>query len=449
MIFVGFKTYSQNFNSLINYSKTHSIQTSISIRSVKDTAQLFGFNSSIYSRPASNLKLITTAFIMDESNRLGIDLNAPCFITSVGYNGSIKDNTLYGDLIIKASGDPTINQKFIDTIVYTLNSKKINNIEGVIYLSLDGVSSNPLPQDYIWSDMGNYYGAGNFGMNFNSNTFNVYFRSGNKIGDATSFASIVPMDSTWDFINNVTTGPAESGDQCIIYSSPYSKKIICEGTIPLGSNAFKVRGAIPNPPTLFLSELISTLNKNNIRISKYNFYLTKDVLVENILIKYPSKSTYEFIKDINFNSNNLFAECVYQNVKTQKEIYSINKWLCNQGLDSTLFVLRDANGMSAFNLLKSEQLTLLLSYMYKNKIFVNTIPQIGKEGTVKNFAKMCSTNTRLKSGSMLNTLCYSGYIQGKSGNYYALSILTNNSLRPVIELKKEIEKGILEFVEEH
>jgi D-alanyl-D-alanine carboxypeptidase/D-alanyl-D-alanine-endopeptidase (penicillin-binding protein 4) len=441
--------YSQNFNSLINYSKKNSIQTSISVRSVNDTTQIVRYNSNNYSRPASNLKLITTAYIIDEYSRLGYNLNAPCFITTVGYNGIIKDHTLHGDLIIKATGDPTIDQKFIDTIVATLKSKNIKHIQGIVYLSLDEVSSNPVPQDYLWSDMGNYYGAGNFGMNFNSNTFNVYFKSGSKVGAATSFASVSPMDSTWEFVNNVTTGPTDSGDQCIIYTSPYSKKIICEGTIPLGSSSFKVRGAIPNPPALFISELMGAFVKKNIRIAKNNFYVSKAVKIENEWIRYPSKSTIEFIKDINFNSNNLFAECVYQKARIQKGMYTLNKWLCNQGLDSTLFMIRDANGMSAFNLVKSEQMSLLLSYEFKNKTFLNTIPQVGKEGTVKSFVKSCTTNTRLKSGSMQQTLCYSGYIQGKSGVYYAVSILTNNSLSPVAELKKEVEKGILEFVEGH
>jgi D-alanyl-D-alanine carboxypeptidase/D-alanyl-D-alanine-endopeptidase (penicillin-binding protein 4) len=439
----------QNFNALIEYSKKNNINTSISVRSLPDNVVTIQYNAKQLYTPASNLKLWTTAYLLDESKRLGIDIHAPFFNTTVGYNGLIKDNILYGDLVIKASGDPTLDQKFIDTILVKLKSLQIKEIQGLIILSIDKAFANPIPADYIWSDMGNYYAAGNYGMNYNANVFNVYFNSGSKVGAPTSFSAIAPLDSTWTIENKVTTGLAGSGDQCIIYVAPYSNKIICEGTIPLGSQSFKVKGALPNPPKLFLNELIHQLNQNQILIPKNNHYITDATIIENISIQYPSISLYELIKEINYQSNNLYASCVFQEFNRRKAVRSLNVWLSNQGIDTTQIDIRDANGLSHFNLIKSSQMSGLLQKMYINKIFVSSIPLVGKEGTVKNFLKSCTTQTRLKSGSMRHTLCYSGYIQGKSGKYFAMALFTNHGLIPMSVLKKEIEKGILEFIETH
>ena len=64
--------------------------------------------------PASNMKLITTGAALNE---LGADYR---FETAIGYDGSITDGTLDGNLYIIGGGDPTLGSK--DSIAVSLES---------------------------------------------------------------------------------------------------------------------------------------------------------------------------------------------------------------------------------------------------------------------------------------------------------------------------------------
>ena len=66
---------------------------------------LVDINSDIMMLPASNMKLITTGAAL---HALGADRQ---FETSLGYDGTIEDGTLRGDLYIIGGGDPTLGSK--------------------------------------------------------------------------------------------------------------------------------------------------------------------------------------------------------------------------------------------------------------------------------------------------------------------------------------------------
>jgi len=57
------------------------------------------------------------------------------------------------------------------------------------------------------------------------------------------------------------TGPAGSGDQVVVYSQPYGRKVTLRGTVPAGEKGFTVGGAIPDPPALAVELLRARLEK--------------------------------------------------------------------------------------------------------------------------------------------------------------------------------------------
>ena len=68
-------------------------------------------------------------------------------------------------------------------IISNLKTKGINKIEGNIILDDSKFSYQPLPGGWIWEDIGNYYGAGTWGINWNENQYDLILKPGMKEGD--------------------------------------------------------------------------------------------------------------------------------------------------------------------------------------------------------------------------------------------------------------------------
>jgi D-alanyl-D-alanine carboxypeptidase/D-alanyl-D-alanine-endopeptidase (penicillin-binding protein 4) len=78
--------------------------------------------------------------------------------------------------------------------------------------------------------------------------------------------------------------------------------------------------------------------------------------------------------------------------------------------------------------------------------FYASLPDAGKEGTLKNYFKdqIFDSNLKAKSGSMTRVRSYAGYFKTMSGNELAFSILINNYSGP----SQKIIAGIEEILKE-
>ena len=77
-----------------------------------DGRELADINAEMMMLPASNMKLISTGAAL---HTLGPDWK---FETNIGYEGTIEDGTLHGDIYIVGGGDPTLGSK--DSIAVSL-----------------------------------------------------------------------------------------------------------------------------------------------------------------------------------------------------------------------------------------------------------------------------------------------------------------------------------------
>lgn len=94
--------------------------------------------------PASTMKLIPTF--------VALDLLGPDFVwfTQVYHTGFISANTLYGDLIIKGSGDPKLTAQRLNKLLEQVQKSGIQHIKGDIVLDssiFQGVTKDPAAFD--------------------------------------------------------------------------------------------------------------------------------------------------------------------------------------------------------------------------------------------------------------------------------------------------------------
>ena len=132
--------------------------------------------------PASNMKLLSTGTAL---HALGGDYR---YKTSIGYDGSIIEGVLMGDLFIIGGGDPTLGSK--DSIAVKteqtfalwekmIREAGISQIDGrVIGTSGDWFKGMMEEGTWMWGDIGTYYGAGISGLMFYENIQSIDVSAG-------------------------------------------------------------------------------------------------------------------------------------------------------------------------------------------------------------------------------------------------------------------------------
>ena len=137
---------------------------------------VYDWNGKLGLAPASTQKIVTSVAAFDI---LGKDYK---YKTELGYTGELDDEKLKGDLVIKGYGDPTFGSwryestkpeiifgKFLDH----LKRFRIKEITGNVVLDASSFSYQPLPGGWIWDDIGNYYGAGSWALNWRENQYDL------------------------------------------------------------------------------------------------------------------------------------------------------------------------------------------------------------------------------------------------------------------------------------
>ncbi|HAE87267.1 TPA: D-alanyl-D-alanine carboxypeptidase/D-alanyl-D-alanine-endopeptidase, partial [Candidatus Marinimicrobia bacterium] len=138
--------------------------------------------------PASGLKLVTTAASLLE---LGENFQ---FKTELAYRGDINwRGVLKGDLVVIGGGDPVLGSDWLKSaiqmdslkvmLVQAVKKAGIQSVKGDLILDVSIFDDQVLPDDWVWTDIGNYYGAGVWGLNLANNLYHLTFRPGEKPGD--------------------------------------------------------------------------------------------------------------------------------------------------------------------------------------------------------------------------------------------------------------------------
>jgi D-alanyl-D-alanine carboxypeptidase/D-alanyl-D-alanine-endopeptidase (penicillin-binding protein 4) len=102
------------------------------------------------------------------------------------------------------------------------------------------------------------------------------------------------------------------------------------------------------------------------------------------------------------------------------------------GIDAGSLIQRDGSGLSRYDYVTAEALTIMLAHLYEDgadrDAFMATLPVAGEDGTLNTRLKgtAAAGNARAKTGSMSNVRGLSGYVNTADGEPLAFAILANN-----------------------
>lgn len=414
-------------------------------------------NSQKCATPASITKLITTATALEI---LGADFT---FDTNIETDGTLlPDGTLDGNLIIRGSADPTLgsvflgNRNFISAFASAVQRYGIRRITGNVIAYAECLDHSPVPLKWSWEDIGLHYGAGAYGLSAYDNTSIITLKSG-KSGTQPQITSIWPELPDMHTVNEIKIPPIPN-DSVVVFCSPYSRQRILQGCMSADRNNYVVKASISNPPLLVATDLHRSLTDRGVAIGgKPMVSVSVKPSTDTIYVN-RSRPLSDIIRLTNFKSNNLYAELTFRRLgnpdnlpisaTSAMSIATVRRFWKEKGLDMSSLFLYDGCGLAPQNSFNASLLTDILVMMYKSRNwqpFFNSLPTVGKEGTVCGLLHntVLEGKAKVKSGSISGVQCYSGYIMPDSGRKYAFTIMANNYACSRRDIRKIIEQWLI------
>ena len=435
----------QNFKDNTDLSSAH---IGVQLLDSDGETKLVSYQEDKLFIPASITKLWTTA--------MATRMLKPKFKfkTVVGYHGELDsiNHTLKGDLYISMNGDPSLEsrfiaQSFLKDLRQILINRKIKFIEGSIKIIPDDDSYHTCSQ-WLWSDLGNYYGAGYSNSTFMDNMVELYFNTNFSIGDTCEILEVIPTTASFILTNEVTVGN-ENRDLSYAFGVPLQDERVVKGKLPQRNSPYKVKVSMHNPKDFFNESIRKLMTLLDIKELNNSFSL--NALTDTLLV-YQSPELSELIKKVNFESNNNYAEHLmvecskdytnYLHIDTAATF--MQSYWSDRFLNEVYF--SDGSGLSRKNLVTPQAMNGLLSHILNDfnpnekECMMSSLPVAGISGTLKYIGKKTEIEGNFigKSGSMGGVRCYTGYFI-KNEEYFPFTVMVNHFLVSDAKVRKAIE----------
>jgi D-alanyl-D-alanine carboxypeptidase/D-alanyl-D-alanine-endopeptidase (penicillin-binding protein 4) len=382
---------------------------------------IFAHNSAIGMAPASTQKIVTSA--------TAYALLGPGFKYRTQF--ALVKNGPAHTLAIRPSGDPTLGSwrwkstteaAVVQRIALAVKNSGVGSL-GNIMVYNRGWNEEAIPGGWTWEDMGNYYGAGAFGLNWRENQYDVLLRSGTALGDEVRLLGTVPKLYDFSLQSQVRSAAKGTGDRTLIYLPIMSREGVIRGTIPVGEQSFKVSGALPNPLHQFTETLSEALRLTAQLPAEPALVLEEQMPATTFLHEEVSPPLDSIIYWFNQKSINLYGEALLKTLAQQKEkkataedgVEVVKAFWKAQGIPQTELNIADGSGLSPANRLTTKAQVAVLVYAKKQAWYPGFFASLPLYNGMK-----------MKSGTIGGVKGFAGYHTSKSGTTYAFSMLINN-----------------------
>ena len=396
-------------------------------------------NPKRYYKPASNTKLFTGA--------------AALLSLGPGYRFDTSISKLGNNIYIKFSGDPSLRQANILTLLKQAKAKGMTHIKGNIVLDTTTFSGPAHPLGWVSSDTSYCFGAPIDSVIIDQNcTYLTLFKKGKFAIPAPS--DKLPINASGSVILKSSKDPKT----CVFHiTDKPNNQVIFSGCLPdRASWGFPL--SVPNP-TLFAQQLIRTdLSKLGIQLSG-QITIGKQPAHASILATHQSDSLQRLLQITLQQSNNVYAGAItkaigkhYYGIGSHKAgVNAINAILKKQfGAQFTPPNLEGGAGVSTYNQVTPTQVAQVLYGMYHSHYksnFLRTLAVSGESGTLS--YRMTSKRLRGhffgKTGSMTGVCAMSGYLLRAHHTPLIVVILMNgvhDSLRPARQTQDLVIQAI-------
>lgn len=393
------------FDNLAKDTCLKNAEVSFCLLDINSGKVLYEKNKDVLLAPASTLKTFTTATAL---HLLGENFQ---FKTRITFKGIIKNKIGKGTLMIYGCGDPSLgSDRFDETkpevvfkqIYHGLKAMGIEKLEGNIVVDNSIFSDESINRSWLDEDVGNYYGAGLYALNWKENKFEI-----NLVPSKNSFevsSNSAGYDNKKDFCIELVHKDGATTEEAFAYIEKrmpcmYTIKGVLSDKVPI-QNMQLARLA---PEKDFVRDLTQFLKREMAFTTNSTQYNAKELPVAALLSPPLSKLVYW----CNQRSLNLYAEafCKTLAVRLFKQgswklgISAMLRYANSLKISTAQVVLKDGCGLAEDNKITTHILSSVLQRNAKEKTY-NTF-----------YASLPSINGLImKSGYIGGTRSYAGYV---------------------------------------
>ncbi|MCC6816964.1 MAG: D-alanyl-D-alanine carboxypeptidase/D-alanyl-D-alanine-endopeptidase [Saprospiraceae bacterium] len=435
---------------------------SICIFNAKTGELVAGFDKERKLIPASIQKLVTCGTAL---KFLGKNYR---YSTPFDFNGQVVTDSLFvGNIVIRGTGDPSFGSaafkltktisEIADTIANILKSNCIKEINGQIIVNSDFIKDIPENPEWLYYDIGNYYGAGIHGFNILENTATIDIEKKENSSEI-SITHVYPKELSANFrskVNLLNILSQSREDFFILGANLCDEYQIC-GNITLKQSFKKIiKASIPNPAFIYEFMLKNQLEERGIQFISNERQKVNSYSYE--WYNHNSPDLDEMIKYTLKTSNNLYCESYVHmlgqnwNATTDRNlsIDTFNKYWNKILKASDKIKLVDGSGLSRKNAISSQSMCEVLNFLASKEGAPGILNLIGDakiEGSLANYlatSKKLKSKMLLKSGSMEGIRAYAGYLLYPNQKLYSISLIINNHDLKTNILSTKISKFLI------
>ena len=439
----------------------------VAIRALGRNERLYARNPDVLLTPASTMKVVTLAAVAE---RLGWDHR---FETRLLTAAPIQDGTLWGDLVVRGAGDPTLDASGAgDAFVRWADELRrlgIRRIAGRIIGDDDALDDGALEtpgfgSGWAWDDLARGFAAPAGALQHRGNVVEVIVTPGSAAGRAAS-VQFRQGGSGLDLRSEVVTAAANGTAAIRLRRPPGQATLVVSGRIPEGAAPLIRIAAVSNPTLFFVQAFKAALQQRGIEVDgdalDVDSLPARDKLPTGgdlrPLVQHRSEPLAAIGAAMLKGSRNLYAESLVRHLglTTGPGAHAgrslVVDVLAGWGVDERGAVVADGSGLSRYTYLTARALVEVLARMYRDPYhrgpMLAALPVAGRDGTLRRrlIGIAAEGVARAKTGSMRRVRALAGFVDTADGEPVAFAILANNFSAPAAEVTRVIDEAVAEL----
>ena len=410
-----------------------STSVALDIRSV-DGERLLAHNADVAFKPASLMKLVTTA--------AALELLGPGYrwITRLHSSAEISDDTLNGDLVIEGGGDPRFSHEDLARLLRRLRWMGVREIRGD--LILDSSLFEPAAADPAAFDSApeRAYNALPDALLLDAKALSVVL-----VPDTNAHRARLSIEPPMrDFIID----PPKQNDQPCIRWREQLKPVLTEkwlrfeGSFPVSCGE---RLLALHLHTLSNVQYVDAVFRQ--LWSELGGTITGSVRTGSVpatareLLAWESMTLAEIIRDINKHSNNVMARQLLLSLAANRGsapaspnagAVRVLDWMTRHRINAQTVIIENGSGLSRDERISVGALSSVLQNAWQSPLmpeFIASLPLVGIDGTMGRRLQASSVRgqAHIKTGALIDVASIAGYLTARSGRRIIVSCIINDA----------------------
>jgi D-alanyl-D-alanine carboxypeptidase/D-alanyl-D-alanine-endopeptidase (penicillin-binding protein 4) len=414
----------------------------IEVRSLRTGKVLYARNAGKNMKPASTLKLVTTAAALDA---FGPDMRLRTTVETAARRDAL--GRILGDVYLVGRGDPELSGRFADDrasagfeeLAEALKAAGVRRIEGKLVGHEGLFSGERRGSDWSWGDLVWRYGAEVSALSFNGNAALLTVWPGERAGDPVMVERF-PESRYYSVVSTATTAPPGTGSGLVLERDFGSNVVRIGGALAAGGDPEELAVALEDPARYAATVFAEVLDARGIRVTG-EIATSSDPLPPGarVLAGHDSPPLSEILKGVNKPSQNLHTEMLLRLLGARLRgsgtmeagHAAVMEFLRRVGVDPRAWSLQDASGLSRSDLVSPHEMVSLLAAMDRHRYaaaFKDSLPIAGVDGTLERRMRGTAAQGRVaaKTGTIRHVNALDGYATAARGERLAFAIVVNH-----------------------